>query len=207
MDGLIFDTEALYARALVDEVAAMGLDAFPDSVMRSTIGLSWPATQSLFREVLPKGSDTKRLFANWTTRYEDLAATDLQKKPGVLELLDLLDELAIPRAVATSSKRATAISHLASHDLLKRFEFIIAEEDCLHSKPDPEPYQNAAKALGISPEYCVALEDSQNGVRSAYSAGMTTIMVPDLIKPDRETAARCSYILDSLLDVVTLLER
>ena len=205
MDGLIFDTETLYARALRDVTTAMGFEAFSEAVMRSTIGMSWPDTQTLFHDILPSGADVGGLLSNWTSRDDELAAQGLQTKPGVFELLNVLDELTIPRAVATSSKRATAHSHLASHDLLDRFDAIVAEEDCQRCKPDPEPYRRAARALRIAPEDCFALEDSRNGIYSAHAAGMAAIMIPDLIRPDAETQARCAYVLNSLFDVVSLL--
>ena len=55
-----------------------------------------------------------------------------------------------------------------------------------HCKPDPEIYLKAADALGIAPKKCVAVEDSFNGIRSAYRAKMKPIMVPDTVQPTEE---------------------
>ena len=54
------------------------------------------------------------------------------------------------------------------------------------SKPDPEIYLKAAQELNVKPEECIALEDSPNGIKSAYNANMQVIMIPDLVKPTEE---------------------
>ncbi|MBQ2867352.1 MAG: HAD family hydrolase, partial [Firmicutes bacterium] len=74
------------------------------------------------------------------------------------------------------------------------------------SKPEPDIYLMACDSLGIQPEGSFAVEDSYNGVRSASSAGLTTIMVPDLMGPDEEMNRLADVILPSLFDVITYLE-
>ena len=102
-------------------------------------------------------------------------------QPGVLELLSLLRRLELPRAIATHSSRATVERHLEAHNLAGRFHHIVAHGDYERHKPDPEPYLKTAEGLAVLPSLCLALEDSHHGVRSASSAGMMTIMVPDLL--------------------------
>ncbi|WP_275427111.1 HAD family hydrolase, partial [Stenotrophomonas maltophilia] len=85
----------------------------------------------------------------------------------------------MPRAIATSSTHRSVQHHLAAHGLLGRFDDIVAHGDYTRGKPAPDPFLQAAGRLGVEPEFCLALEDSHNGVRSASSAGMMTVMVPD----------------------------
>jgi HAD superfamily hydrolase (TIGR01509 family) len=141
----------------------------------------------------------------WGQEYSAMAEHRLALKPGVPELLDLLDMLEIPRAIATSTGRSLAESHLSHHNLLHRFSVLITIDECTQGKPHPEPYLNAARALAAAPSTCWALEDSPNGIRSAHAAGMSAIMVPDLIQPDGEIQACCAHVLDSLHDVRALL--
>ena len=70
-----------------------------------------------------------------------------------------------------------------------------------NSKPDPEIYQNAVDALGLKAEECVAVEDSLNGLKSAKRAGLYTIMVPDRVAPNEETALVSDYVFKSLKDI------
>lgn len=205
MDGLIFDTETLYEEAILIEAKAWGLDVIDHAFVRSTVGLSWPATRDLLGRILPHDMDVDAFKSKWVERYDQLAAVRLATKPGVRELLDILDDMDIPCAIATGSNRITVTNHLAGHGLLDRFKVIISGEDCSNGKPAPEPFLRASKGLGIAPVCCLALEDSVNGARAALSAGMTTIVIPDLVEPDAETAARCAFVLRDLLEVCTLL--
>ena len=126
------------------------------------------------------------LIATWGRHFRALAAAGLPLKPGALELLDLLDELRLPRAIATSTTHATVRRHLlvawADRPLPRRG----GARRLRHGKPAPDPFLKAAERLGVAPALCLALEDSHNGVRSASAAGMMTIMVPDLIPPTDE---------------------
>jgi beta-phosphoglucomutase-like phosphatase (HAD superfamily) len=70
-----------------------------------------------------------------------------------------------------------------------------------YSKPHPAIYLKAAATLGAMPEKCLALEDSDNGVKSALSAGMTVIQVPDLVQPSSNLRELGHIILGSLRDV------
>ena len=75
------------------------------------------------------------------------------------------------------------------------------------AKPDPEIYQKASESLGIQPENCMAFEDAPGGIRSAYQAGMYPVMIPDLVKPENEVRKLAYQVLDSLEDVIELLEK
>src|SRR6202030_2136360 len=116
----------------------------------------------------------------------------------VLELLDLLDRLRMPRAIATSSSHPTIDHHLSACDLKGRFDAMVGRGDYERGKPAPDPYLRAAELLGIEPHHCLALEDSFNGVRSASSAGMMTIMVPDLLEPTDDIRRLCTMIATDL---------
>ena len=70
-----------------------------------------------------------------------------------------------------------------------------------HSKPEPDIYLKACKELGVLPEEAIAIEDSPNGIRSAYRAGMKPVMVPDLIEPTPEIEAMLYKKFDSLCEV------
>ena len=143
----------------------------------------------------------------WMRHFKLLAADSLELKPGVGALLDLLDELGLPRAIATSSSHGTVEHHLGAHGLVDRFHHVVASGDYANSKPAPDPFLKAAERLGVDPRHCLALEDSLNGVRSASSAGMMTVMVPDLIQPTEEIRGLCAVVAASLLDVPALLAR
>jgi HAD superfamily hydrolase (TIGR01509 family) len=205
MDGLIFDTEALYQMALLGVGRGRGLACIDADLVVETIGLSWPATRDLMADRIGDGGLADIIVAEWTSAFDVLAENQLALKPGVRELLATLDDLSIPSAIATGSYRETAMRHLGAHGLENHFQAVIAKEDCKTGKPAPEPFVLAADRLDIRPANCLALEDSANGIRSAHAAGMRAIMIPDLIEPDAEISELCAHVCASLLDVQALL--
>lgn len=204
MDGLILDTEVLYRDAFMAVAEERGLE-MPLSVFLSLIGLpvdrSRPILVGHFGELFA----LDELLDAVRARFRLLAETRLRLKPGVVELLDLLDRLGLPRAIATSSPHDSVEHHLGAHGILHRFDKVIARGDYERGKPDPQPFLMAAAALGIAPESCVALEDSANGVTAASGAGMMTIMVPDLIEPTEALRALCVHVAGDLHEVTGLL--
>src|SRR3984893_10227149 len=112
-----------------------------------------------------------------------MASSRLSLKPGAIELLDALDDLRLPRAIATSSARHTGEHPLTAHELVGRFH----------------------ELFGVEPRLCLALEDYHNGVRSASSAGMMTVMVPDLLEPTGEIRGLCTFVARDLHEVRSLI--
>ena len=204
MDGLLVDSETVYCEALTAQAAEMGHDLPPD-VLKRMIGHSWAGSAVVLREHFGDGFDTDRLRDGSIERFYELAQAEIALKTGVMELLDHLDELGLPRAICTSSRRADVDHHLAAHDLAHRFNAILAQGDYPRPKPNPDPYLKAAEALGFPPQDCLALEDSHNGVRAAAGAGMMTIMVPDMLDPTEEMRSLCIRIARDLHEVRELL--
>lgn len=197
MDGLIFDTETLYQEAFL-AAAVTGDHDLPIDVIQRAVGVPWVQSRVLFLEQMGSDFPIDEYFAQMVGHFEVLAATQLRLKPGVVELLDLLDELDMLRCIATSSAHSTVQSHLSAHGLDDRFHAVIGHGDYVASKPSPDPFLTAAKRLGVDPSLCLALEDSHNGVRSASGAGMMTFMVPDLLSPTPEIRSLCTGVVSDL---------
>jgi HAD superfamily hydrolase (TIGR01509 family) len=205
MDGLLFDTEALYQKAMLAAAAEGGHDVGAAAAL--TIGVPWHVSRVIFRDSCGPGFPVDAFMTSWVQRFKVIAETELALKPGVVELLDLLDDLKLPRAIATSSAHATVQDHLAAHGLEGRFHQIVAHGDYAASKPAPDPFRMAAERLGVEPASCLALEDSYNGVRSAASAGMMTVMVPDLLEATDEMRGLCTMVATDLHEVRDMLLR
>jgi HAD superfamily hydrolase (TIGR01509 family) len=200
MDGLLFDTEALFMAAFLRTSAAGG-HGFTEDHYRGTVGLPWPIAEARLQQYGGSGFPLDAFMTDWRRHYAVVSADGVPLKPGVLALLDTLDALGLPRAIATSSHRATADGHLRAHALTERFHTVVAHGDCAAGKPAPDPYLLAASRLGVMPSLCLALEDSHNGVRSAAAGGMMTVMVPDLLEATAEIAALCSFVARDLFQV------
>ena len=204
MDGLIFNTEDIYRDAVM-AIAAEANHDVPLPFYLSTVGLTGAATRLAFIERFGEGFDYNSFWTAASNRFAETVKSQLKLKAGVIELLDLLDQLALPRAICTSSRHEDVRNNLALGGLVGRFQFVIAQGDYTGSKPHPAPFLKAAERLGVTPQSCVALEDSYHGVRSATGAGMMTIMVPDLFPPTDDMRKLCVAIAPDLHEVVTLL--
>jgi HAD superfamily hydrolase (TIGR01509 family) len=204
MDGLLFDTEALYRDSVLAVAAEDGLD-LPIKLFLRTIGLPLEPTRALFTAHFGPGFDFERFWKASAVRHHELAAARRYLKTGAEELLDALDAVRLKRAIATSSSHATVQRNLKHHDLADRFHVIVAHGDYARGKPNPDPFLTAAQRLGVAPADCLALEDSYNGIRAASAAGMMTVMVPDLLGPTEEMRGLCLRIARDLHEVRTLL--
>jgi beta-phosphoglucomutase-like phosphatase (HAD superfamily) len=203
MDGLIFDTEALYQQAYVEAAGQGGFDV-PTDVIRQAIGMPWVRGRGLMLRQLGDAFPIDDYYVLMTDRFDVLSASELRLKPGVVELLDVLDRFELPRGIATSSAHGMVRGHLAAHQLTHRFHAVVGHGDYPNSKPAPDPFLMAAERLGVPPQLCLELEDSHGGVRSAAAAGMMTVMVPDLVPPTAEIAALCVGVVESLHEVAAL---
>lgn len=197
MDGLLFDTEALYKEAILVAAAESGHE-ISETIANDTIGCPWPQCRKLLLGHFGSTFPIEEFRIAWMRHFDVMATTRLSLKPGVVELLDTLDDIGLPRAIATSSDHLTVRRYLAAHNLVERFHAIVGHGDYVASKPAPDPFLTAAKRLGVNPRSCLALEDSFNGVRSAAAAGMMTVMVPDILEPTAEIRELCCLVVRNL---------
>jgi beta-phosphoglucomutase-like phosphatase (HAD superfamily) len=200
MDGLLFDTEALWQDALLSAAAEAGHE-IPDEVFNQSIGVRRSQCRGLFLSHFGDDFLFDDFHANWRRHFWLIAENKLARKPGVAELLEVLDRLRLPRAIATSSARTTVEHHLSSHGLMERFDQTVCRGDYENGKPAPDAFLKAAERLRVEARLCLALEDSHIGVRSASAAGMMTVMVPDLLEPTEELCALCVLVARDLHQV------
>jgi HAD superfamily hydrolase (TIGR01509 family) len=205
MDGLLVDTEAPVRDALMSAAAAIGRD-LPVAVFMSMVGTTSAHSDRVLVEHFGEGFELEAYLAEVRRLLELSFDIGVPLKPGAAELLALLDELGLPKALVTSSSRRAVDRHLPA-EVVARFSALITSESVENGKPHPEPYLKAAAALGIAPEDCLALEDSHNGVRSAHAAGMMAVMVPDLLEATDEMREKTIAIAETLHDVHAALAR
>ena len=201
MDGLLLDSERIVLDAflLVCEHFELGDRT---ELLKQCIGTNRDYTRARMTEAFGSGVDFNEFQNMWALKHEEIVGDDaMPLMDGARELLDLIQQLDIPRAVATSTRSAQALDRLEKADLLHYFEFVVGGDQVTNSKPDPEIYLAATQKLGCNPTSCLAFEDSENGVRAALGAGLRVIQVPDLVAPSANVRALGHTILASLRDV------
>ncbi len=204
MDGLLFDTETLHQEAITAAAEESGYQMTP-AFSRRMIGCAWSVNRALLLSRYGNTFEVEEFRTSWQRHFDQRVVGRVPLKPGATELLDTLDELQLPRAIATSSIRLVVQRHLMAHGLADRFHEIVADGDYKVSKPAPDPFLNAAERLGVEPRLCLALEDSYSGIQSASAAGMMTVMVPDLLEPTDEIRELCIAVVHNLHEVRKLI--
>jgi HAD superfamily hydrolase (TIGR01509 family) len=195
LDGLMIDTERLDWQASKAVGAERGIDV-DDDFLRQTIGRRLvdiePEFERRFGHVV-RWRAFARDIQSWREDY--IARYGMPWKTGVAELLDHLDQRGIPRALATSTVREEAMARMGP--LFTRMHTAAFGGDVANGKPAPDIYLLAVERLGVPADRCLALEDSLPGVEAAERAGVTVIMVPDLV-PSHDGIR---YVCGSLLGV------
>lgn len=202
MDGLMLDTEPIYWASMQQAARELGY-SFDDEMRAAFIGRSIPAWQATLVQTF--GAD----YPQFRSRRRQLWEQHVRKfgapqKAGLDELLNQLEEDGLPKAVATSSTRPDALLCLGR--LAGRFDAIVTGDEVTRGKPAPDIFLLAAQRLALSPQHCLALEDSEAGALAALAAGMTVIIVPDLKQPSGEVAAQ-HRVCSSLHEVRELFHR
>lgn len=205
MDGLLVDTETVVFRAMTRAADGIARE-LPFTTFQRMVGLQHAASDLILIEHFGDGFDLDGWSSAVSAHFREELAAGIALKEGVLEILDHLDGRGLPRAIATSSSLESVHHSLGPHSIVDRFHALITRDVQKRGKPHPDPFLQAAEALGIAPEDCLALEDSHNGVRAAAAAGMMTIMVPDMLDPTQEMESLCVRIARDLHEVRGLLE-
>lgn len=198
MDGTLLDTEKVYFDSLI---AALNSCGFTDDIVplcHAMIGLPGPDCQTMLIERYGKDFPLGKINRAFAANRDEIFRAGLPLKDGAVELLDALQAAACPMAIVTSSSRRSADEHLTLAGIRTRFETILTRDDVVHCKPSPDLYLLAAARLGVMPQACVAVEDSNHGVAAAHAAGAITLMVPDMVPPTEESRARCAAVLSDL---------
>lgn len=204
MDGLLIDSETIYVAAMQGAARAIGREMTLE-FCHSMVGVPGHECNLMIQELYGEGFDIKQFRVHVSAHVRSTMAAGVPIKPGVAELLDLLDQRRLPRAVASSAQRATIEHHLGLAGLLQRFTAITGRDDVERAKPHPDVYLEAARRLGVVPARCVAFEDSSIGLAAAHAAGMQAFIVPDILQPTEEARAKCLGVLPDLHAALPLL--
>jgi HAD superfamily hydrolase (TIGR01509 family) len=189
LDGTLLDSEPVYRAAFAAALAAFGrgLDA---RLYARLIGVATPDRIPLlaaaFGSAFPMAAFLSEYYRQKTRRVQH----GIPLKPGAVVLLEWLRHRGVPVAIATSSTSATARSNLARAGLHDRFAAVLTRDQVGRQKPFPDLFVEAAAALDVPPDACLALEDSGHGALAAHRAGMISVLVPDLAAVPAHAQAR-----------------
>ena len=206
MDGTLIDTEKYYRVVWPQAVAEFGYHMTDEQVL-SIRSLGRPYAPARFREMFGADFDYEVVRQRRKELMEEhIKEHGLSLKKGAVELLTFLKDKGIQTAVATATDLERTKKYLTELGIITYFDELVSATMVEYGKPAPDIYQYACKQLGRKPEECMAVEDSPNGVTSAFRAGCQVVMVPDQTQPDEETQEKLFAKVDSLLDIQILFE-
>lgn len=189
-DGVILDTERLARQAFAEVTLENGFP-YEDSHYLAFAGLTDTDLLDAVGQFYETPAPGRTFLDDQNGRYERMAAeTPPEPIRDVERALASLEAGGVPMALATSaSPEKVALNYRERQDIYRFFRAVVTEADVSRGKPDPEIFRTAAKALGYSPEACLVVEDTPNGVAAAKAAGCRAIAVATTFDPPRLTSA------------------
>jgi HAD superfamily hydrolase (TIGR01509 family) len=198
LDGLMFNTEELYQEVGTELLRRRG-HIFTQDLLDRMMGRPSHIALQIMIDTHILRATVEELLAETDEIFADILSKRLAPMPGLVELLAALEQRAIPKAIATSSRRAFVEHVLGVFGYQPRFSPILTSEDITHGKPHPEIYLQAAERLSVPPAEMMVLEDSENGCRAAVAAGAITVAVP-AAHSQRHNFSGAALVVDSLRD-------
>ncbi|MFO7850584.1 MAG: HAD family phosphatase [Spirochaetia bacterium] len=198
MDGLLFDTENLFLTQSEETQQEMGYDV-PLEAHMEVIGRTSEDVRRLFLEHMGEDFPFSNFFERTNRRViERIEQEGIPVKQGVFELIDSLRRRGVASALASSSSLSVIERNLKNADMEGMFSLVVGGNEVERGKPAPDIFLLAAERAGRDPEECIVFEDSNNGVRAAYAAGMRPVMVPDIEAPGAEVVEMAYRVYSSL---------
>lgn len=206
MDGTLIDTEKYYRIFWPKAMAEFGYTLTDEQVL-SMRSLGRPFAPAQLKTWF--GDDLDYIAVRDRRKVlmeEHLSRVGIECKPGAEEILKELRRRGIPAAVATATDLQRTEKYLKQVGLYPYFDRLISATQVAEGKPSPDIYRFACAELGLTPGECLAVEDSPNGVLSAYRAGCRVVMVPDQTQPDEELSKILYGKADTLEELAKFLD-
>lgn len=203
MDGVLLDTETICD--LTWEMAAKEFNIEnPIEAINLCRGTNPGDTVLILKQLYGESFPGESFFDKTSEYFHQIEFTKgLPLMPFAKETLEYLK----PKykiGLASSTRGTSVRRQLTNAGLIDFFDVCITGDMVQHSKPSPDIYSMACKALNELPENCVAIEDSPNGIKSAFAAGMKTIMIPDKIPCSDEILKICDKVLENLKELTKI---
>ncbi len=201
MDGIIFDSERLVLYCWEKLAEKYQLDNMREAYL-PCIGTNDVRMKEIMMDYYGAEFPYDKLRKESSILFHEMVDREgLPVKKGARKLLEFLELHRIPVGLASSTRLAVVTEELKQAGLYGFFHAVTGGDQLKRSKPEPDIYLMACEKLGVRPEDTYAVEDSYNGIRSSYSAGMLPVMVPDLLPPTVEMREKSVIVLEDLLQV------
>jgi HAD superfamily hydrolase (TIGR01509 family) len=177
MDGLMFNTEAVYWKVASTLLARRG-EVYTKELDHAAMGRPAKDCFEFFIKTFGFPETWQELQSESEELFLNFLDDGFSTMPGLYELLEHLEQRNIPKGICTSSDSRIASEVLRrKEDVTRRFDFVLTVSDVARGKPAPDIYLKAAERFGIAPPEMLVLEDSAAGCTAAHHAGAFAIAV------------------------------
>jgi HAD superfamily hydrolase (TIGR01509 family) len=167
------------------------------------MGMSAPEWSRFLHEEAHVPDDPAEINSEVVRRMLAAYERELPLLPGAVAAVRRA-ATAFPLGLASSSNRAIFEEVLELAGIAECFRATVSSEEVPQGKPAPDVYFEAAARLGVAPDRCTAVEDSHAGIRSAKSAGMRVVAIPNAAYPPDEEALEQADAVVRSLDELTV---
>ena len=206
MDGLMIDSERATYNAYVEVMTPLGY-SFSEDQYKTLLGKTYRGIIGQFYSMFGEDFPMEKVWDDAHKILDERLVANVPLKKGLIELLEYLKNNHYKTIVATSSGRERVDKILSSAKITKYFDDTICGDEVTLGKPNPEIFLTACDKLSVTPDEAIVLEDSESGIQAAYSGNIKVICVPDMKYPEKEYEEKVTDMADSLLDVITFLEK
>lgn len=205
-DGVLVDSERLIVKVEAQICRERGWNLTEDDVIREFVGLSDTAMRAHLSELVGEELD-EDWDAEYTDRYRDALARDLEAVACVADAIDAIERAGLATCVASSGSHEKMALTLGKTGLLDRFRgriFSSTDPEVAAGKPAPDLFLHAAVRMGIDPGRCAVIEDSPFGLAAALAAGMAPFGFAGSVIPTERLARDGVTIFESMADLPAL---
>jgi HAD superfamily hydrolase (TIGR01509 family) len=200
LDGVLVDSEHVWDEARKELAAERG-GRWHDRASRDMMGMSSLEWSRYMHDEIGLREPPEEISAEVVRRLEEIYRRELPLVEGAREAVERL-AARWPLALASSSNRELIDLVLELSGLARHFRVTVSSEEVARGKPAPDVYLEAGRRLGLPPERCAAIEDSENGIRSAKAAGMRVLAIPNpQYPPEDDALALADEVLRSIVEL------
>jgi HAD superfamily hydrolase (TIGR01509 family) len=200
LDGVLIDSEHVWDEAR-QQLARNRGGRWTETASRDMMGMSSLEWSRYMHEVIGVPDSPEEISAEVVRRLARIYRGELPLFDGAVEAVERL-AARWPLGLASSSNRELIDLVLELSGLERFIRATVSSEEVRRGKPAPDVYLETARRLGLDPARCAAIEDSENGIRSAKAAGLRVLAIPNpRYPPDDKALAAADDVLGSLADL------
>lgn len=206
LDGTLLDTEPIAIESTNRVAPLFGIEISMEKSYEF-LGISSDIVKKYFLDNFGTDFDYEGYRRKKIDYQKDVINRDgIKFKKGAKEILEFAKENNIKCAIATSTGRERADFLIEKAGIGDYFSAIVCGNEVKRGKPEPDIFIEAARRMEVDVSECIGFEDSRNGIISSHRAGMLSILIPDLLKPDKDSLNAADHVFENMNEALLFIK-